>query len=199
VQNTIIVVSGANMRVSVQEVEAQAERIRQAGLLVMQLESPLEAILAAARIARQAGVGVILNPAPARSLPDELLQNIDWIIPNQGELQVLVGGGLPVSQAASRLHKRGVAKVLVTQGEEGVYLLGEGIEASLPAFVVQAVDTVAAGDAFVGAVAVALAEGLPLEQAARWGNAAGAIAVTRHGAQPSLPTRPEMLALLGRG
>jgi ribokinase len=198
-QNTIVLASGANMRVSVQEVEAQAERIRQASLLVMQLESPLEVVMAAARLAHQSGVGVILNPAPARPLPPELFKNIDYIIPNQNELKVLVGEQLPVSEAARRLQDKGTPTVLVTLGEEGVYLLSEGIETSLPAFEVQAVDTVAAGDAFVGALAVALAEDQPLEQAARWGVAAGAIAVTRHGAQPSLPTRTEILRLLGGG
>ena len=116
-------------------------------------------------------------------------------MPNQSELAALQPG-LSLAQAARRLHEKGVPVVLVTLGEEGVFVLAGGEETLIPAFRVQAVDAVAAGDAFVGAFAVALAEGKSILEAARWGNAGGAIAVTRPGAQPSIPTRAELLEFL---
>jgi ribokinase len=194
-QNTIIVVSGANANITPEHVERQAGLIQSASLLVMQLESPLDAVMAATRLASQAGVKVLLNPAPAQSLPTELLRNVDLLAPNQTELSLLVEAG-NVAEAAQKLIEMGVGVMVVTLGNEGSYILSPDMEIPLPAFPVSAIDTVAAGDAFIGAFAVAIAEGKPLREAARWGNAAGAIAVTRLGAQPSLPRREEVLALL---
>lgn len=197
-QNTIIVVAGANALATPEYVELHAELIRNASLLVMQLESPLEAVMTAASLARQAGVKVLLNPAPAQPLPLDLLRNVDLLAPNQVELAMLAGEG-DVAEAARKLIDMGVGVMVVTLGSEGCYILGPELEKHLPAFPVSAIDTVAAGDAFIGAFAVALAEGKPLPEASRWGNAAGAIAATRLGAQPSLPKRDEVLALLGKG
>ena len=194
-QNTIVVALGANGRVSPAQVQSSAAVIQEASLLVMQLECPLDAVTEAARLARLAGVRVLLNPAPAAPLPAELLKQVDILAPNQSELAALQPG-LPVSEAAHRLQALGVPVVLVTLGADGVYMLAGDEETSLPAFKVEAVDTVAAGDAFIGAFAVALAEGKPLHEAVRWGNAGGAIAVTRHGAQPSIPNRDELLKFL---
>ena len=194
-QNTIIVVSGANANITPEHVERQAGLIQSASLLVMQLESPLDAVMAATRLASQAGVKVLLNPAPAQSLPTELLRNVELLAPNQTELSLLVEAG-NVAEAAQKLIEMGVGVMVVTLGNEGSYILSPDMEIHLPAFPVSAIDTVAAGDAFIGAFAVAIAEGKPLREAARWGNAAGAIAVTRLGAQPSLPRREEVLALL---
>ena len=195
-QNTIVVASGANMNVSPADVEQHAGLIERASLLVMQLECPLDAVQSAARLAHQAGVRVVLNPAPARELPAELLASIDLLAPNQSELLLLIGSELPLPVATRQLIDLGVPNVVVTLGGEGAYLASPQTETYLPPHPVAAIDTVAAGDAFVGALAVALAEGKPLKQAVRWGNAAGAIAVTRQGAQPSLPTRSEVLAML---
>jgi ribokinase len=195
-QNSIVVASGANWNVSPADVDQHVGLIKDAALLVMQLECPLQAVLAAARVARQAGVRVLLNPAPARPLPTGLLAMVDILTPNQTELSMLVDSELPLQQAAQELIRQGVPQLLVTLGTDGAYLANNQGEFHLPPYPVTAVDTVAAGDAFVGALAVALAEGKPMEQAARWGNAAGALAVTRYGAQPSLPTRAELLAFL---
>lgn len=197
-QNTIVVASGANMRLSVTDIDALEALIASAALLVMQLESPLDVVEQAACLARKHEVRVLLNPAPARALPESLLRLVDVLLPNQNELARLAGGDLPVPQAARRLQQQGAGTVVVTLGDQGLYLLGPGIEVSLPAHRVEVVDTVAAGDAFVGAFAVALAEGRSLLEAARWGNAAGALAVTKPGAQPSLPSRSELLELLGK-
>jgi len=194
-QNTIIVVAGANYLISPQHIEPYSAFIRQASLLVMQLEIPLETVQAAARLARQAGVPVLLNPAPAQPLPQDLLRNIDLLAPNQSELALLAGGG-SIESAAQSLIDQGVSTVLVTLGDQGAFVLDREGRTSAPAFSVSAVDAVAAGDAFIGAFAVALSEGKTVLEAARWGNAAGAIAVTRHGAQPSLPRRDEVVAML---
>lgn len=195
-QNTIVVAPGANARVSTADIAACEGLIASAAALVVQLECPIPAVLQAARIARRNGVPILLNPAPAQPLSDELLARVDVLIPNQTELFQLAPGQDSTQTAARVLRARGVKTVVVTLGEDGVYVLGSDLEEILPAHVVQVVDTVAAGDAFVGAFAVALAEGRTIVEAARWGNAAGALAVTRHGAQPSLPFLEEIQSFL---
>ena len=200
-QNSIVVASGANMRLTPADVEAAAPAIRAADVLVLQLESPLETVQRAAELARAHGVTVILNPAPARPLPPELLALVDVIIPNESETAALTG--LPVTSAdeltaaADRLRAQGVGMVILTLGARGALLATAGGVRRFPAFPVdQVVDTTAAGDAFVGGLATAVAEKQPLDAAIAWGNAAGALAVTRAGAQPSLPTRAAVEALL---
>lgn len=197
-QNTIVVAPGANMRVTPQDVIEAEAAFDKADLLLMQLECPLEAVETAARIAHQHGMQVVLNPAPARRLPATLLAQIDYLLPNQPELRLLAEGETDVKRAAARLLANGVRNLIVTLGEEGALLITPEIEEKLPAFSVEVVDTVAAGDAFAAAFCVALAEGKPLREAVIWGNAAGAIAVTRPGAQPSMPTRTELLQFLSR-
>ncbi len=200
-QNSIVVASGANMRLAPQMARAALES--QAGLdaVVLQLESPLEVVQEAARVAHQQGVLVVLNPAPARQLPEALLHNVDVLAPNEGETSLL--SGLPVEtnqqveKAARRLLELGVGKVVLTLGSRGALALDKAGQITyLPAHQVQVVDTTAAGDAFVAGLALGLAEGRPLVEAARLGNAAGAIAVTRLGAQPAMPYRQEVEALL---
>lgn len=197
-QNTIVVAPGANMRVTPQDVIESESAFDRADLLLMQLECPLEAVETAARIAHQHGMQVVLNPAPARLLPATLLAQTDYLLPNQPELRLLAEGETDVKRAAARLLANGVRNLIVTLGEEGALLITPEIEEKLPAFSVEVVDTVAAGDAFAAAFCVALAEGKPLQEAVLWGNAAGAIAVTRPGAQPSMPTRAELLQFLSR-
>jgi ribokinase len=201
-QNSIIVASGANMCLSPSDVDAAETAIATASALLLQLESPLEAVVRAAQVARAHGVTVILNPAPARPLPATLLAVVDVLIPNESETALLTG--LPVGDraeaevAAAALQESGVGTVILTLGERGALLArGEGLQL-FPAFEVSPVDTTAAGDAFAGGFAVALAEGRDLPEAVRWGNAAGALATTRLGAQPSLPTRQALGEMLAR-
>ena len=191
-QNTIVVASGANMQVSAQDIEQAAAAFEGASLLLMQLECPLEAVEAAAELAQRYGIPVVLNPAPARPLPQSLLARVDYLLPNQHELQLLAEGEADYATAAARLISNGVRNLVVTLGEEGALLVTPQSQETLPAFKVPVVDTVAAGDAFAAAFCVALAEGKSLRDAVLWGNAAGAIAVTRPGAQPSMPNREEL-------
>ena len=192
-QNSIVVCSGANAHLSPQDIRAAEPAIAGADALLLQLESPLETVRCAAEIARGHGVRVILNPAPARPLPEALLRTVDVLVPNESEAALLTG--LPVEDvpqveaAAARLHKMGAEAVVVTLGERGALYLYKGESHRVPAFKVTPVDTTAAGDAFMGGFAVALAEGKPFAEAVRWGNAAGALATTKMGAQPSLPER----------
>jgi ribokinase len=195
-QNTIVVAPGANMQVSEADVIRAESVLRRADVLLMPLECPLEAVVAATHLARQSGVRVVLNPAPARPLPTELLAQIDYLLPNQLELQVLADGETDLLTAIRRVQQQGVRNVLVTLGEEGALLAMGDQMTHVPAFHVPVVDTVAAGDAFAAAFCVALAEGKSPLEAVRWGNAAGALAVTRSGAQPSLPSRFEVMRLL---
>ncbi|HJW84615.1 MAG TPA: ribokinase [Anaerolineae bacterium] len=198
-QNTIVVASGANARVTPGDVDAAQAAFEGASVLLLQLECPLPAVARAIELAKKRGVRVVLNPAPAQPLDPALLSGVDYLIPNQSELALLTGvqDTHAVREAAQRLQAAGVRQVIVTLGEEGALIVEAGGETRLPAYRVQAVDTTAAGDAFVGAFAVALLEGRSTREAALWGNAAGALAVTRAGAQPSLPTRAELETFLG--
>ena len=203
-ENAIVVAPGANLRLVPVDVAAAEEEMAGAAVLLLQLEVPLETVIAAARLGRRRGVAVVLDPAPARPLPDELLASVDVLVPNETEAEALTGISPddPAAQqaAAKRLRERGVGAVVLTLGARGAYLgAPDGTTARVPAFEVAAVDTTAAGDAFVGGLAVALAEGRPLAEAVRWGGAAGALAATRPGAQPSLPSRAEVESLLGDG
>ena len=200
-QNSIVVASGANARLSPGDVDAGADGIAAADALLLQLESPMETVMRAAEVGRACGVTVVLNPAPARPLPDELLSLIDVLVPNESETALLAGMDV-VSQAdaekaAAALLRLGVGTVILTLGSRGALVAREAGADVFPAFDVTPVDTTAAGDAFVGGFAVALAEGRPLVEAVRWGNAAGALATTKLGAQPSLPTRDMLEAMLG--
>ena len=202
-QNSIVVASGANMRVTPADVDAAAETIANADVLLLQLEIPLQSVKRAAEIAHANGVIVILNPAPAQPLPADLLALVDILAPNESETATLTG--LPVESeadlrtAANALRAFGIDTVLLTLGERGVLLAGsDGIE-QFPAFRVDnVVDTTAAGDAFLGGFATAMAEGRSAAEAVPWGCAAGALAVTKAGAQPSLPSRDDVQKMLAR-
>ena len=202
-ENSIVVASGANMRLTPEDVDAAASSIASADALLLQLENPLETVVRAAEVARHNGVTVLLNPAPARSLPEQLLSLVDVLIPNETEAALLTG--LPVSTeeeataAAAALQGLGVGSVIITLGERGAFFASGEKTVAIPAFDVTPVDTTAAGDAFVAGFGVALAEGRSMADSVRWGNAAGALAATKLGAQPSLPTREEVEALLAGG
>ncbi len=199
-ENRIVAVYGANMRCDDAQVRETQSALDGADCLLLQLEVPLEVSLAAARVARQKGVPVVLDPAPASPLPDEAYALVNVLTPNQTEAAALVGHPVDdISQgrsAAVELSGRGVETAIVKLGERGaVYVSGDSSD-HVPAFDVEAVDTVAAGDAFGGALGVALAEGRDLAAAIRFAAAAGAVAVTRPGAQTAMPSLDEVESLL---
>lgn len=195
-ENSIAVASGANGKLSPADIEKAKSALTGARALILQLETPLETIQAAAELAARAGIPVILNPAPARPLPDLLLQHISILTPNESEAELLTGikvqDDAGAQEAASVLLARGVQAVVMTLGSRGALVATNSGMQLVPGFKVQAVDTTAAGDTFNGALAVALAECEPLDRAVRFANAAAAISVTRMGAQPSAPVRDEI-------
>jgi len=170
-------------------------------VLLTQLETPLESVLAAARAANGATARVILNPAPARDLPDELLALVSVLTPNEAEAAriaaIPVGTEHEIEDAATALLRRGVGAVVITLGAAGAYVATAERRETIPGHRVEARDTTGAGDVFNGALAVALADRMPLAEAVRFANAAAAISVTRDGAQPAAPRRAEILQLLG--
>jgi ribokinase len=194
-QNTIVVAHGANDHLTPEHVTAAEEAFEQATVLVLQFEIPLPATSRAIQLGRKHGARIVLNPGPARVVDAAFLSEVDYLIPNQNELAALTGM-TSIPEAVNALRSWGVQNVVVTLGSDGVLVVEDDREVHLPAHRVQVVDTTAAGDTFVGALAVALNEDLPTRQAAAWANAAGALAVTKAGAQPSLPTRDELNAFI---
>ena len=195
-ENSIIVAPGANARLTPADVERAADVIAAAQIVVCQLEVPLDAVGRALELARASGVTTILNPAPAQSLPSDLLALVSILTPNETEAALLAGQvGLEPREAARALLALGVSTVIVTLGGEGALLAtGEG-ERLIPGCpVARVVNTTAAGDCFTGALAISLAEGQSLESAIAFANKAASISVTRVGAQPSLPTRADVEA-----
>jgi ribokinase len=201
-ENTIVVIPGANGQVGQTDLDRLETVLPDCQLLLLQLELPLETVVAAADLARRSGVGVILDPAPVKPLPSDLYKLVDFLTPNTTEAAMLVG--FPVedcdsaANAARTLLARGTKNVTIKMGALGAYVAGPEGEKLYPAIPVTAVDTVAAGDAFNGALAVALAEGRPFGEAIQWALAGGAYAVTVEGAQPSMPDRDKLRILLNR-
>ena len=193
-QNVISVALGANGTLSPKDIATYRKDIENAAALLMQLETPMETVLAAAKWAKAAGVPVILNPAPAAKLPKELYQCLEWITPNETEAELLTGvkvkDAKSASKAADVFLKRGVKHVAITMGVNGVYC--GNCRALYLAKKVKAVDCVAAGDTFNGAFVVALAEGKSCKEAIAFAQKAAAISVTRPGAQASVPFRKEI-------
>lgn len=200
-ENVIAVASGANNQLSPEDVAKVTEQISVADVLLMQLETPTETVRYAARTAKEMGVKVILNPAPARVLDDELLGYITVLTPNQTEAELLteirVTDDASAREAAARLKQRGVENVIITLGAKGAMVITDEGAQHIPSMKVKAVDTTAAGDAFNGALAFALAEDKSLEEAVRFANVAGALSATRMGAQPSMPTFAEVQKFAG--
>ncbi len=199
-ENVIGIDAGANAAVTPDYLNRYRQRVIDADALLMQLESPLETVIAAAKLAKQHQTQVILNPAPACELPDELLAMIDMITPNETEAQRLTGiavnNDADAERAANILHDKGIGCVIITLGSRGVWMSENGKGKLVPGFKVKAVDTIAAGDTFNGALVTALLEGKVMSDAVRFAHAAAAIAVTRPGAQPSVPWREEIDAFL---
>jgi ribokinase len=196
-ENSIVVVSGANGKVDSGLIDRHLDLIRSAGMVLCQLELPMETIEHTVAICSKAGVPVMLDPAPAASLDGSLLKQIDWFTPNETEAAFYLGSKSEPEAAALSLLSRGVKGVVLKRGTEGAWvstLDGQAVRVS--PFSVVAIDSVAAGDCFNGAFAVALLEGGAPAAAARFASAAAAISVTRRGAQASMPTRNEVNAFL---
>ncbi len=193
-ENQIVVIPGANGQVNQEDVERLSQLLPESSALLLQLEIPISTVVAAAKAAHKAQVKVILDPAPAQSdLPDELYPLVDILTPNEIEAGQLVGFAVSdpesAAKAAAVLLHRGVKCAIIKLGAKGVFCANATESFFVPAFAVNTVDTVAAGDAFNGGLAAALYEGLSLHQAVIWGAAAGALATTKPGGQTSLPDR----------
>jgi len=202
-ENCIAVADSANGRLFPADVKRAGTAIRGAGMLLLQLEIPLETVCAAASLAASHGVPVILNPAPAQPLPDGLLEKVTLLTPNQSECELLTGikvtGQASASKAAASLLASGLRTVIITMGKLGAYVATARERYLVPGFRVVPVDTTAAGDVFNGALAVALVEGHPLPQAVRFAHAAAALSVTKAGAQSSAPKRSAVDKFLKAG
>ena len=190
-ENTIVVAPGANSKLSPALLELAAAAIRDADVLLCQLEIPLETVLSALKLARSAGVLTLLNPAPAQDLSAEILSLVSVLTPNQTEAAQILGGDYDPSAAALMLKHRGAQNVVITLGSAGARLVTAASENTLvPVFpAAQVVDTTSAGDCFAGALAVALGEGQSIEQSVTFASAAASLSVETEGAQPSLPNR----------
>jgi len=195
--NTIVVVPGANGKVDRALVDRHAALIRSAGMVLCQLEIPIDTLSYTLAFCAEAGVPVMLDPAPAAPLPDAVFRQVAWFTPNETEAASYVGDTIPAEETAKRLHAKGLRGVALKRGAEGAFVSLAGEKAAwIKPFPVQAIDTVAAGDCFNGAFAVALLEGNDPWTAARFANAAAAISVTRRGAQASMPSRTDVDAFL---
>ena len=201
-ENAIVVASGANAELHPKDLEKAALSFRDADIMLVQLEIPMDTVQKAVDMCHQLNTLVILNPAPAAELPDHLLHRVSIITPNETEAARLTG--IPVNDeqtaanASGVLHDRGIQTVIITLGALGAYVSDKrtGIRTLIPGFRVQAVDSTAAGDVFNGQLAVSLAEGRPLDLAVREAHAAAALSVRKLGAQSSIPYREETAAFL---
>lgn len=195
-ENCIVVAPGSNASLSTRDIEQAKDEFQNCSVVLMQLEIPLSTVTRAAEIAFKNNKRVILNPAPAAQLPDELLKYLFLLTPNRSEAELLTGISIHDDHsrktAAQKLREKGIENIIITLGSEGAYIFNDQISIHIPTEKVDAVDSTAAGDVFNGAIAVALAEGNSLEDSVAFANKAAAISVTRHGAQASSPFRKEI-------
>lgn len=197
-ENCISVASGANYCLSEEDINRAEPVIKNASIVLLQLEVPIQTVAYAARMAKRYGALVVLNPAPApkEALSSELLSNVDMIIPNSTEIETITGRCATDSKSAQdaigQIVSRGVKTVIVTLGSEGTIVFHDGEYKRVPAYHVEAIDTTAAGDTFCGGLCVALAEGKTVFEAVQFGTKAASICVTRMGAQGSIPSRSEI-------
>ena len=196
-QNSIVLSAGANGKVTSEDIKKHSPGFQAMKCVLLQLEIPLETVIYAAQSSFMNDATVILNPAPARTLPDELLKAVDYLIPNETELTILSGIQVTdvasAEKAARALQEHGTFTVIVTMGEKGALIVDkfDNEIQHIPPFKIDVVDTTAAGDAFISGFASALLRGVELEEAVKYANACGALAATKFGAQPSLPTKEE--------
>ena len=195
-ENCIVVASGANAHLTPDDLSTAHEAIENAGIILMQLEIPIETVKYVADVARKSGKKLILNPAPAQPLDPDLLQLLDLITPNETEAEMITGIKITdddtLYDCARAIFEMGVQMVIITLGAKGAFIYNDDIQILVPSIEVDAVDTTAAGDVFNGALAVAISEGRDLPEAVRFANRAAAISVTRIGAQASAPYRNEL-------
>ena len=198
-QNQIIVISGSNMKLSPQNIISKSDLFLNTAVVLTQLEIPIETVVQSAKLARKNNAIFILNPAPAASLPEDILPLIDFITPNENELELLSGVTIindsSIKLAAEKLLSKGTKNVIVTLGDQGAKLINQSMVKHFPVNKVKVVDSTAAGDAFNGAFASSLSEGHSIEEAIEFANKVASIAVTRMGAQSSMPYLNEIIAL----
>lgn len=201
-ENCIVISPGANAKVQIADNAAVTELIRRAKILLLQLEIPLHVVISAVETAARWGVPVLLNPAPAVALPQEIFSKIDYLVPNETEAAIL--SGIPVNdmdsakKAAQKLVEKGVKTVIITLGDQGAYVASSVFSGHIPAIPVNVVDTTAAGDSFIGGFACAQVNRYSLEDSIRFACCTGALAATKFGAQASLPTLAEVMAIFAR-
>jgi len=196
-ENCIVVASGSNANLRQGDIQKVKEIIQQAGIVLLQLEIPQPSVEYVVQIAAAAGAKVILNPAPARTLPDALLGRLSIITPNETETEILTGIKIKDEESAERaaikLREKGVDTVIITMGSRGAFVFNDDVCEMIPAPAVQAIDTTAAGDVFNGALSVALSENKSIYEAVYYACSAASISVTRRGAQASAPFRNEII------
>ena len=201
-QNSIVIIPQANMATTVKNIDKAESVIADSDVLVLQCEVPMEANKRAAEIANKNDTLVILNPAPACEIPDAILSLTDLLTPNESETEILTGmpthSNEQAIEAAHNLLSKGIETVILTLGSRGSFFLTEKMDKLIPAYSVNVIDTTAAGDAYCGALAASLAKGTHIEEAVKIANAAGALAVTKLGAEPSLPTKKAIDQLLAQ-
>jgi ribokinase len=193
-ENCIAVAAGANENLSETDIALAGKMIAEASVLVVQLEIPIKTVEKAVKLAAEADVTVILNPAPAQVLSDNILRHVSILTPNETEASLLTGMKVTdnLDAVADKLHRKGVKTVIITLGSRGSFVSSDTFTGLIPAFTVKAIDTTAAGDVFNGALAVGLAEKKPLVDAIQFANAAAALSVMQMGAQVSAPTDKEI-------
>jgi ribokinase len=199
-RNEIVVVPGSNMNLSPRDIDSKADVISAARVVLMQLEIPLETVIHTAKNAKKNAAAIILNPAPARELPERLFSLVDYLTPNESEAEMLTGIRVTsiesAGKAARSLMDRGVSNVIVTLGEKGSLFVNDRCEKHFPAVSVKPVDTTAAGDAFNGAFALSIVKGMEIDDGVRFATTVAALSVTRMGAQSSMPTPEELHSFL---
>lgn len=201
-ENNIIIIPGANRKIGENELMILEDALEKADILLLQLEIPTDTVLQAAILGKEKKVTVILDPAPAQKFPEELLRLVDIFTPNEIETASLVGFNIDswdkASEAAHIFLQKGVKQSIIKLGNRGAFLANQKFEQIYPSVPVEAIDTIGAGDAFNGALAVALNEGKTINEAVQWGNAAGAFAATKKGTQTAMPSRSELMVMLGK-